>query len=227
MPNYSFDGKTMSNLDARVNMIKQQLRTGDVLNESILGLYEQLPRHEFVPAHLSDFAYSDMQIPLSFGQRMLTPLEEGKILQSLALKKHETVLEIGTGTGFFTAMLSKLCKQVISIDYYADFSVHAGKKLSQYECNNVELITGDASNGWMDFAPYDAIVFTGAIEEVSETLKLQVMPGGRLFTIEGEAPVMHACLYHLDHDGVWKKADLFETEIPSLIDKLRTKDFVF
>ncbi|MDP3268258.1 MAG: protein-L-isoaspartate O-methyltransferase [Legionella sp.] len=217
----------MSIYSARTNMIKQQLRTGDVLNESILDLYDLIPRPEFVPEPFKDFAYSDMQIPLNHEQRMLTPLEEGKILQALELKGHETVLEVGTGSGFLTAMLSKLCKKVISIDYYADFTQSAAGKLKKHHCDNVELITGDACRGWLENAPYDVIVFTGAIEHVTETHRLQVLPGGQMFVIEGKSPVMAARLYKLSHDNVWTESLLFETDIPSLIDQLKPIEFVF
>src|SRR3989338_4492633 len=171
-------------------MVKQQLRTGDVLNESILNLYDVIPRHEFVPEHLAHFAYSDMQIPLAHCQRMLTPLEEGKILQGLELHGTETVLEVGTGSGFFTAMLSKLCKKVISIDYYSDFTLSAARKLEAHHCDNVELFTGDGCRGWLEKAPYDIVVYTGAIEKLTKTHKLQILPGGKLFAIEGTSPAM-------------------------------------
>lgn len=208
-------------------MIKQQLRTGQVLNESILNLYDVIPRHEFIPEPLAHFAYSDMQIPLAHGQRMLTPLEEGTLLQALDLKGHETVLEIGTGTGFFTAMLSKLCKKVISIDYYSDFTIHAGRKLKAHQCDNVELITGDGCRGWLENAPYDAVVFTGSIERITETQRLQVLPGGKLIAILGQSPVMQARLFELDHHAVWTETILFETDIPALVDQLKPKEFVF
>ncbi|MGL5742468.1 MAG: protein-L-isoaspartate O-methyltransferase family protein [Legionella sp.] len=217
----------MSYQSARVNMVKQQLRTGDVLNESILNLYEIIPRHEFVPEHYTHFAYSDMQIPLQHDQRMLTPLEEGKILQALDLKGHETVLEVGTGSGFFTALLSKLCKKVISVDYYADFTAHAARKLKAHHCDNVELITGEASQGWLESAPYDVVIFTGAVEKLNETQRLQILPGGKLFIIEGNPPVMKGRLYELDHNEHWSNSLLFETGIPLLIDKSKPKEFVF
>jgi protein-L-isoaspartate(D-aspartate) O-methyltransferase len=217
----------MSNHSARINMVKQQLRTGDVLNESILNLYDVIPRHEFVPEHLAHFAYSDMQIPLAHGQRMLTPLEEGKILQGLELLGTETVLEVGTGSGFLTAMLSKLCKKVISIDYYSEFTSSAARKLEAHRCDNVELFTGDASHGWLEKAPYDIVVYTGAIEKLAKTHKLQILPGGKLFAIEGKSPVMKAFLHRLDHQEVWQKSMLFETDIPPLLDQLKPKEFVF
>jgi protein-L-isoaspartate(D-aspartate) O-methyltransferase len=217
----------MSYQNARTNMVKQQLRTGDVLEESILNLYDLIPRHEFVPEQYANFAYSDMQIPLAHSQRMLTPLEEGLILQALQLKGNETILEVGTGSGFFTALLSKLCKKVISIDYYSEFTVNAARKLKAHECDNVELITGDASQGWLESAPFEVMIFTGALEQLNETHLLQILPGGKLVAIEGKPPVMTARLHQLDHQEQWQQSLLFETEIPLLIDRLRTKEFIF
>jgi protein-L-isoaspartate(D-aspartate) O-methyltransferase len=217
----------MTNQIARINMVKQQLRTGDVLDDHILELYSQVPRDAFVPESLEPFAYSDMQIPLAHDQRMLTPLEEGRILQALELKGHETVLEVGTGSGFFTALLSKLCKKVISIDYYPEFTQAAQAKLAHHQCDNVELITGDACQGWLDKAPYDVVVMTGAIDSLTDTLRLQVLPGGKLCVILGQAPAMQCWLLTLDHHNNWKEELLFETCVPSLINKLKPKEFVF
>ncbi|MDA9272086.1 protein-L-isoaspartate O-methyltransferase [bacterium] len=217
----------MSSDVARTNMIKQQLRTGDVLNESILELFTSIPREAFAPNPFQSFAYSDMQIPLAQQQSMMTPLEEAKLLQALQLQGHETVLEIGTGTGFLTALLSRLCKKVISIEYYAELSQQARKNLAAHQCTNVELITGDAYQGWLDRAPYDIIVFTGAIDALNETQRLQLLPGGKLFAIVGKKPIMQAQLHEFDHNGQWTKQLVFETDLPPLIDKLKLKDFVF
>ncbi|MDP3705484.1 MAG: protein-L-isoaspartate O-methyltransferase [Legionellaceae bacterium] len=212
---------------ARVNMIKQQLRTGDVLDESILELYQSIPRDAFVPAKFKDFAYSDMPIELPNKQLMMTPLEEALILQALHLTGHEVVLEVGTGTGFLTTLLSRLCKHVISIDYYEEFTAMARKNMEPYSCNNVALITGDASQGWVDKAPYEVIVFSGALEGISEIQRLQLLPGGKLIAIIGKAPVMQAMLLTLDHDGIWTEQILFETNLPPLIDKFNQQRFVF
>jgi protein-L-isoaspartate(D-aspartate) O-methyltransferase len=217
----------MSNHSARINMVKQQLRTGDVLNESILNLYDVIHRHDFVPEPFTDFAYSDMQIPLPHGQKMLTPLEEGTILQALKLTGSEFVLEVGTGTGFLTAMLSKLCKNVLSIDYFSEFTNNAQKLLDKHHCDNVTLITGDGTKGWLENAPYDVIVFTGALEKLSEVHFLQIMSGGRIFAIEGKSPVMQGRLHQLDHKNSWQKSMLFETDTPQLIDQIKPKEFVF
>lgn len=217
----------MTGQNARINMVKQQLRTGDVLDEAILDLFELIPRHEFVPVSMAPFAYSDMQIPLAHGQRMMTPLEEGRMLQALALEGHETVLEIGTGSGYFTALLSRLCHKVISIDYFPEFTQKAGIVLEQHQCHNIELITGDGSRGWLDRAPYDVIVITGAISSIAETHRLQVLPGGKLLAMVGEDPVIQCLLFSLDHQGKWQEQFLFDTNIPPLIDKLKPKEFVF
>lgn len=194
---------------------------------TILELFDKIPRDQFVPEEFKDFAYSDMQIQLEHDQRMLTPLEEASLLQKLELKGHELVLEVGTGSGFLTAMLSRLCKQVISIDYYESFAIHARHALSLNHCNNVELITGDACQGWLDRAPYDIIVFTGAIEKLNDTHRLQLLPGGKLFAIVGKAPVMQGQLHSLSHDGHWKMDVIFETNIPPLIDNLKSNEFAF
>jgi protein-L-isoaspartate(D-aspartate) O-methyltransferase len=217
----------MISQNARINMIKQQLRTGDVLDENILELYDKLPRDEFIPRAMHQFAYSDMQIPLAHEQRMMSPLEEGRILQALQLKKDETVLEIGTGTGYFTALLSNLCNKIISVDYFQDFTDLAAVNLKRHQCDNVELITGDGYNGWIDKAPYDVIVMTGAITTMTDTLRLQVLPGGRVFAIVGKEPIMQAMLFTLGLDGMWTQDLVFETCIPPLINKLKPKEFIF
>ncbi len=209
------------------NMIKQQLRTGNVLNEKILDLYVNIPRHEFVPKKYQDFAYSDMQIPLANQQVMLTPLEEATILQELNLSGKETVLEIGTGSGFFTALLSKLAKNVISVDYFPEFTISASSKLNQYECSNVELITTDGVNGHVEKAPYDVVVYTGALKSLTELQKLQVLPGGKLFAFIGESPVIHAKLFNIDHNDNWNEKLLYSTDIPMLINKLAKEPFIF
>jgi protein-L-isoaspartate(D-aspartate) O-methyltransferase len=212
---------------ARINMVTQQLRTGDVLNERVLALFERVPRHEFVPEHYADFAYSDMQIPLEHGQRMLTPLEEGIILQALDLTGEETLLEVGTGTGFLTAMLSHLVKKVISVDCYPQFTQRAQALLTKHKCTNVELVTGDASRGWLEKAPYDVMVVTGAIDKLSESQLLQVVTGGKILAIEGKSPALRGRLHHLKQDGTWEQSELFETDIPYLVDALKPKEFVF
>lgn len=217
----------MNNQIARINMINQQLRTGDVLQQTVLDLYQHAPREAFVPTPLAPFAFSDMQIELPYEQRMLTPLEEGKILQAMNFQGHEVVLEVGTGTGFFTSLLSQLCKKVISVDYYERFTADATRKLGELHHDNIELYTGNAYNGWLDKAPYDAIVFTGAIDALTDTHRLQVLPGGKLFAIVGIEPVMQGQLHRLDHQGRWTMEVIFETNIPPLLSPAKQDYFVF
>ncbi len=211
----------------RTNMITQQLRTGHVLDEQILTLFNEIPRHNFVPNHLQHFAYSDMQIELPHQQRMMTPLEEALLLQALKLSGSETVLEVGTGSGFLTALLSRLSKKVVSVDYFQDLTLSATNHLRQHECNHVELFTGDACQGWFDQAPYDVIVLTGAVDAITETHKLQVLPGGKLFAIVGKSPIMQGQLHRLSHDNTWSVDVVFETCLPPLIDPLKRTDFIF
>lgn len=212
---------------ARINMIKQQLRTGDVLKDSILSLYKTIPREQFVPSKYKEFAYSDMQIPLLHDQRMLTPLEEALILQALDLKGHEVVLEVGTGTGFLTAMLSRLCKKVISVDYFESFTKAAQQNLNAMQCDNVELITADGHNGLIEKAPFDVIVFTGGLESLNDTHRLQILPGGKLFAITGANAAMQARLYSVTHKSNWSDRLIFETNTPLLINKHQHQHFVF
>ena len=208
-------------------MIKQQLRTGDVLDEVILDLYEEIPRSFFVPSEMRDFAYSDMQIPYAFGQKMMSPEQEGKLLQALNLKGYETVLEVGTGTGFFTALLSRLSKKVISIDFYKELIDAARPKLAHFKCDNVELITGDAFGGWVDQAPYDIVILNGGIEFITDLHRLQVLPGGKLTAIIGIEHAMKCVLFELDHQNHWTETPLFDTCLPPLINLSKVKEFVF
>lgn len=209
------------------NMIKQQLRTNGVLNERVLDLFTEIPRHLFVPEAYQSIAYSDLQIPLAQGQRMLTPTHEGLLLQTLNLQGHETVLEVGTGSGYFTALLSRMASRVISIDCFPEFTHAAQKKLPREPYNNIELHSGDACNGWFDKAPYDVVILTGAVDNITDSLRLQVLPGGKLIAMLGHSPVVRTFLFTLDHKGDWDERFLFETDIPSLIDPLKSQEFVF
>lgn len=218
----------MKNQLARTNLIKQQLRTCDILNERILALYDKIPRDIFVPEALRHVAYSDLQLPLAHNQRMMTPLEEATILQALDLKGHEQILEIGTGSGFFTTLLSHLGGHVTSVDYFPDFTANAAKKIHLHGRGNVTLVTGDASQGWLEKAPFDVVIYTGAQSQLTDIQRLQVVPGGKLFAITGKNPVMHGELHHLNHDETWQTQFLFETEIPLLITKnMPAQPFVF
>ncbi len=217
----------MNKILSQTNMIKQQLRTGNVFDKKILDLYQSVPRDEYVPFAYREFAYSDMQIPLAQQQSMLTPLEEAAILQALQLQGHETVLEIGTGTGFFSSLLSHCAKRVISVDYFEEFTLQAKKTCLAHGRTNIEFITGNGHNGWVNLAPYDVIIFTGAIQHLTESLKLQLCLGGKLFAIVGSHPVMAGNLYRVDHKNHWTQDLIFATDTPLLIENSHHQRFVF
>ncbi len=211
----------------RTNMIKQQLRAGNVLDKTLLDLFATTPRERFVPTAFQSFAYSDAQIELAHGQCMMTPLEEGLLLQALALTGQEIVLEVGTGSGYLTALLSQLCKQVISIDCHADFTRNAQQRISALQLHNVEFLTDNACLGWHDRAPYDVIIFSGALPAITETHCLQLSTGGRLFAITGHSPCMQGKLIQQNAQGKWQEKVVFETNLPPLISKHQLNNFVF
>lgn len=218
-------GKKMNNATARTNMISQQLRTNGIVNEALIDLYEQIPRENFVPQAYQAFAYSDLQIPLIHQQTMMTPLEEASILQALNLQGVETVLEVGTGSGYFTALLASCAKHVVSVDIYEDFTLAAKDKLDHHGINNVTLITGNAERGWMNLAPYDVIVLTGSIPELDQCFRPQLLKGGSLFAVTGRAPAMMGMFYRLDQEDQWHKQVLFETNISPLIPRKLNTSF--
>ena len=156
----------MKNAAARDNMVTQQVRAWDVLSRDTLELMLSLSREDFTPKAYKNLSYADMQIPLGDGQVMLTPAEEGKMLQALDILPTETVLEIGTGSGYFTALLAKLANHVYSIDILGQMTELAHSNLGGFNFNNITLETGDASLGWVEHAPYDVIVITGSMPEL-------------------------------------------------------------
>lgn len=202
---------------ARFNMIEQQIRTWEVLDQGVLDLLTQVPREEFVPPAFRKLAFADMNVPLAHGQVMMQPKLEARLVQSLDLQPQDTVLEIGTGSGYLTALLAKRARHVYSVDLYADFSAEARPKLSTHGIGNVTLETGDAAQGWAQHGPYDAIAVTGSLPLFSEAFQRQLKTGGRLFMIVGGSPAMEALLITRLGKEQWLRESLFETDIPALI----------
>jgi protein-L-isoaspartate(D-aspartate) O-methyltransferase len=212
---------------AQINLITQQLRTGQVLDEQILNTYSHIPRSLFVPEQYVPFAYSDMQIPLEHDQTMLTPLEEGLILQNMNLKGHETLLEIGTGTGYFTALLSRFVTKIFSVDCFQDFIQNAEKKIRPFKHADVKFICQYAENGLPKYAPYDAIIISAAVPKLPEALKMQLAPGGKIFYISGSKPAMQGKIAVLDKNNCWKETVIFDTCVPSMLTEQPNSTFVF
>ncbi len=212
---------------ARFNMIEQQIRPWDVLNPTVLDLLKQIKREDFVPAPYRSLAFVDMEIPLGHDASMLSPKMEARILQELAVIKTDTVLEVGTGSGYLTALLAALGKHVYSVDIVANFKAAAQLKLKSQGLRNITLETGDAARGWSRHGKYDVIVLTGSTPVLPQTFINDLNPGGRLFAITGDAPAMTAQLVHCVAPEAYRTITLFETSVPPLKNALQPERFVF
>lgn len=212
---------------ARHNMIEQQVRPWDVLDQQVLDTMNHIPREDFVPPRWRDLAFADVAIPLEDGQTMLPPRIEARLLQALSVKPHETVLEVGTGSGYLTALLASLAKHVYSVDIRPAFTAAAGERLAAHGITNVTLEAGDASQGWEAHGPYDLIVLSGSLPELPDALRQALRPNGRLFAIIGEPPVKEAIMLTRTDARVWRPESLFETDAPPLDNSVARPEFVF
>jgi protein-L-isoaspartate(D-aspartate) O-methyltransferase len=203
--------------NARFNMIEQQIRPWEVLDQRVLDLLNELPRENFVPQRYRKLAYVDTTIPLGNDQVMMPPRVEARILQGLNIQADETVLEVGTGSGYVTALLASLGEHVYSVDINAEMTRTAGDKLADHGIINVTLETGDAARGWDVHAPYDVIVITGSLPLLPDKFKQELNVGGRLVAIVGDAPVMDVVLITCVGESEWAQETLFETDLPALI----------
>ncbi len=201
---------------ARTNMVEQQIRTWEVLDQDVLDLLYVVPREEFVHPEHRALAFSDLELPIGEGERMWQPKLEARILQELMLKKSDKALEVGTGSGYLTALLAHRAGRVISVEIKPQLAAFGRANLERHGVDNVTLEIGDAARGWPSHAPYDAIVLTGSTPLLPRTFLDQLAPGGRLFAVVGEAPAMRARLVNCSAPGAWRTADLFETVIAPL-----------
>ena len=211
---------------ARFNMVEQQIRTWDVLDQRVLDLLFELRREDFVPAAYRTLAFADLEIPLGDGERMWPPKLEARVLQELELDRNDAVLEIGTGSGYLTALLSRCCAALTSVEIVARFSADAAGKLTRAGIRNARLEVGDGARRWGD-GQYDAIVLTGSTPVIPDSWLQQLKPGGRLFAVVGDAPAMTARLVHWTAPGAFSIQDLFETVIAPLRNAAQPERFVF
>ncbi len=211
----------------RFNMVEQQIRPWDVLDPEVLKLLIELRREEFVPTAYRSLAFVDMEIPLGHGEVMLAPKMEARILQELQVRKGDRILEVGSGSGYLTALLAKKGGHVYSIEIVPELKMIAEKNLQAHGIVNVTLEEGDASHGWPGHGPYDVIVLTGSTPVLPEVFQRSLITGGRLFAVVGDAPVMKAELVTCVEEGVYSTVGLFETCIPSLRNAQQAKRFVF
>ena len=208
-------------------MVEQQIRTWEVLDQEVLDLVTRVKREEFVPERSRALAFVDMQLPLGYGEVMLAPKLQARIVQEVSLKKTDRVLEVGTGSGYLTALLAALGAHVISVDIVLELAACAEKNLKAHAIDNVTLELGDAARGWSKQAPYDVIILTGSTPLLPQAFLESLSPGGRLFAVLGDAPAMKATLYNCAAPGAYSHLELFETVIPPLRNALQPNRFSF
>lgn len=205
---------------ARFNMIEQQIRPWEVLDPQVLDLLFVVKREDFVPAAYRNLAFADLEIPLADGQVMLAPRVEARLLQELGVRKGDKVLEIGTGSGYTTALLAKLAQRVVSLEIDESIARHARTRLQAAGITNADVRVADASaNGFAACAaeaPWNVILVSGSLAEVPQTLLNLLAPGGRLATITGHEPVMRATLITRVDDASFSSAQPWDTVAPRL-----------
>lgn len=216
----------MDTLTARHQMVDQQIRTWEVLDPRVLDVMAEVPREAFVPAAYRELAFADTPIPIGFGQFMLKPVLQGRIMQALGPSATDSVLEVGTGTGYLAACLSMLANSTHSIDIHAEFTATAAANLRAAPGARVQLETRDAFSG-APLGAYDVIAVTGSLPLYDTRFEKALRIGGRLFAIVGAAPVMDAILVRRVDDTEWIRESLFETVIDALQNAPAPPGFVF
>jgi protein-L-isoaspartate(D-aspartate) O-methyltransferase len=212
---------------ARFNMIEQQIRPWDVLDQDVLNLLAIVKRENFVPAIYRDIAFADLEVPLPEGEHMLAPRIEARVLQELAVKKHESVLEIGAGSGYMAALLAHRARHVLTLDIKPELVELAKHNLAENGVINVQAELGDGARGWPVAAPYDVICVSGGLPVLPQELLEQLKIGGRLAAFVGSAPVMKAQIITRIDDKQFRVADVFETYIEPLANAVQPSRFKF
>jgi protein-L-isoaspartate(D-aspartate) O-methyltransferase len=216
----------MDTLAARQQMVDQQIRTWEVLDPRVLDVFSEVPREAFVPPQYRELAFADAPIPIGFGEFMLAPKLQGRILQALSIGAADSVLEVGSGTGYLSACLSLLGSSVRSIDIHAEFTAAAAANLRAVPQARVEFKTQDAFGG-AALGEYDVVALTGSLPVYDARFEQALKVGGRLFAIVGEAPVMDAILVRRVDGNEWIRESLFETVVQPLINATSAQRFVF
>jgi protein-L-isoaspartate(D-aspartate) O-methyltransferase len=212
---------------ARFNMIEQQIRPCEVLDARILELLKHVRREHFVPEGMREMAFMDMEIPLGYGAFMWQPKLEARTLQELRLGRSDDVLEVGSGSGYLTSLLSLLAKHVTSVEIVPELNAMTGKNLEAYHRDNIKLEIGDAARGWGGGASYDAIVLTGSTPVLPVAFQNSLNIGGRLFAIVGDAPVMEARLITRIAADKFETVNIMEACVAPLQNALQPERFVF
>jgi protein-L-isoaspartate(D-aspartate) O-methyltransferase len=212
---------------ARFNMIEQQIRPWDVLDQDVLSLLALVKREDFCPPAYRAMAFVDTELPLPGGQCMLAPKVEARLLQELHVRKHEQVLEIGAGSGYMAALLARRAQHVITLEIDAELSRFAAANLKRAWATNTEVRHADGAHGLVEEAPFDVIVLSGSVAEVPAPLLLQLKLGGRLVAIVGQLPIMRAVLTTRSGERAYASVDLFDTVAPRLKSFDEPSRFIF
>jgi protein-L-isoaspartate(D-aspartate) O-methyltransferase len=212
---------------ARFNMIEQQIRPWEVLDQGVLSLLSVVKREDFVPPAYRSLAFVDAQVPLPNGQSMLEPKVEARLLQELAVQRHERVLEIGTGSGYMAALLAHKAQHVATIEIDPELAHMASENLKRAWVMNARVVEADASKGLIVDGPFDVIVLSGSVAEVPRAMLAQLKPFGRLTAIVGQLPIMHAVLVTRGEDAGHSTVELFDTVAPRLVGFPEPSRFTF
>lgn len=212
---------------ARSNMIEHQIRPWEVLDQSVLDLLYAVKREDFVPAAYRMLAFSDLEIPIGQGELMWSPKLEARVLQELAVKPTDQVLEVGTGSAYLTALLARRAQHVYSVEIHPELKASGEANLRRAGVENVTVEIGDAACGWTKHAPYDVIVLTGSTPVLPQQLLQQMKTGARLFAVVGATPVMAARLVTCAGEGVYNSIDVLETRIAPLANAPAGERFSF
>ena len=212
---------------ARFNMVEQQIRTWEVLDPEVLELLFEVKREEFVPVEHRALAFADLELPLGHGESMMAPKLEARIVQELAIQPHENVYEVGTGSGYLTALLARRARHVTSAEIHPDLRSRAAKSLAAAGIRNVTLLEGDSSRGPLADSAFDVIVLTGSTPVLPQAFLDRLAPGGRLFAVVGDAPAMKAVLATQPVPGSFRHVELFETMVKPLVNAPQPSRFRF
>jgi protein-L-isoaspartate(D-aspartate) O-methyltransferase len=206
----------MNTEQARFNMIEQQIRPWEVLDPGVLELLHVIKREDFVPAPYRAMAFADIEVPLPNGQSMLAPKVEARLLQELAVQRHERVLEVGAGSGYMAALLAHKAQHVTTLEIDPELARFAAENLRRSWIMNVTVLEADAARSAPDDGPFDVILLSGSVAEVPRALLAQLKPGGRLAAIVGQLPIMRAVLVTRSGDQGFATVELFDTVAPRL-----------
>ena len=212
---------------ARFNMVEQQIRPWDVLDPKVLDLLFKVKREDYVPQVYRSLAFVDMEIPLGEGELMWAPKIEARALQALQLRGQDRVLEVGTGSGYFAALMAHQANVVISVELRADLKSEAERKFKVHGLNNIQSRLGDAALDWSEDGGFDAIVLTGSTPLLPDAYLNRLSPGGRLFAIIGEGDAMEATLVTCLAPATFRTDRLFETRVPMLKNAPQPERFIF